>query len=140
MRFVLVLLQLRQQSSERAFCVPHKSEVNLAAPSDLFSAKIDLHDGGVFREELLIREVRANHQQNLAVQHGVIAGRESEQTCHTHIERVVVFDELFSPHRVDNRSLQLGGDLNQLVVCSGATCAPKDGYFLRPVQQVRQDV
>ena len=140
MRFVLVLLQLWQQSSERGFCIPHKAEVNLAAASELFTAKIDLHDGGVFGKELLIRKVRANHQQHFAVHHCVIAGRESEQTCHAHIERVVVLDELFSAHRVYDGSLQLAGELDQLVVSSGTTRTTKDRYLLRPIQQIREDV
>ena len=93
-----------------------------------------------FGKELLIREVRANHQQHFAVHHGVIAGRESEQTCHAHIERVVVLDELFSAHRVYDGSLQLAGELNQLVMSSGAARAAKDRYFLRPIQQVREYV
>ena len=105
MRFVLVLLQLRQQGPERGLCVTDKAEVNLGAAAELFTAKIDLHDRCVLGKELLIREVRANHQQQIAVHHRVIAGRESEQTCHAHIERIVVLDELLPAHRMHDGSL-----------------------------------
>src|SRR5260370_953741 len=105
MRCGLVLLQLRQQDSERSLGISHKAEVNLGATSELFTAKVDLHDHRVLREELLIRKVCSNHQQHIAVHHGVIAGGETEQTCHTHIKRIDVLDELFPPHRVYDGSL-----------------------------------
>ena len=140
MHFVLVRLQFWQKGPQCSFRISHKAEVNLAATPDLFTAKINLHDGGFFGKELLVRKVRANHQQHIAVHHCVIAGRESEQSCHAHVEGVIVLDELFSAHRMYDGSLQLAGEHDQLVVRSGATRAAKDGYSPRPVQKVREDV
>src|SRR5246127_1066892 len=113
MPLVLVLLQLRQKRSECGFRVPYKPEVNLRATSKLFPAKIDLHDSCVLRKELLIREVRSNHQQRFTIHHRVIAGRESEQTSHTHAKRVVVLDELFSAHGMNDGSIELARQLDQ---------------------------
>ena len=74
--------------------IPHKTVVHLCAPPELLSAKINLDDGCVLGKELLVRKVRSNHQQKIAVHHRVIAGRESEETGHAHVERVIVLDEL----------------------------------------------
>src|SRR5580700_7985887 len=105
MMVVLVLFQLRQKPAESSLRVANKPEVNLRAASELFPAKIDLHYGCVLRKELLIREVRSNHQQRFAIHHRVIAGGESEQTSHAHAERVVVLDELFSAHGMNDGSI-----------------------------------
>src|ERR1700752_1947129 len=119
MTIVLVLLQLRQKRSECSLRVPNKPEVNLRAASKLFPAKIDLHDGRVLRKELLIREVRSNHQQRFAIHHRVIAGRESEQPRHAHVKGVVVLDEPLSAHGLNDGSVYLARQLDQLSVSSG---------------------
>src|SRR5437588_2283913 len=104
-RIILVLLELWYKGPQRCFRIPDEAEVQLGTASELFTAYIDLHNSGVLWEKLLIREVRANHQQRLAVHHCVIAGRKSEQTRHSHVERVVVLDELFPPHCMDDGGL-----------------------------------
>ena len=43
--------------------------VELGTPAQLFSPNVDLDNGGVFRKELLIREVCADHQQRVAIHH-----------------------------------------------------------------------
>src|ERR1700740_2320237 len=136
MMVVPILFQLRQKPPESSLRVPYKPEVNLRTTSELFPAKIDLHDGCVLRKELLIREVRSNHQQHIAIHHRVITGRESKQTSHAYIERVVVLDELFSAYRVHDRRLQLACQGDQFIVSSRAACAAKNSYLLWPVQNV----
>lgn len=59
-----------------------------------------------FRKELLIGEVGAEHQPRPAVHHGVVAGGEAEQGGHADVEGIVVLDELFAAHRLNDRCLQ----------------------------------
>ena len=99
------MLQLGQQGSKGGLRIPHEAEINIAAASQLFAAEINLDDRRVFGKELLVRKVRAEHQQHFAVHHGVIAGRKSEQPGHAHVERVVILDELFPAHRMHDGSL-----------------------------------
>src|SRR6266849_8504103 len=96
MRFVGVLLQLQQQGSDRRLCIPYEAEVNLGATSELFTANVDLHDRRLLGVEVLIRKICSEHKQHIAVHHGAIAGRESEQDCHTDVEGIVILDELLA--------------------------------------------
>ena len=50
MLVIRVLFQLWQESAQGAFSVADKSVVQLCPPAELFSAKIDLNNRGVFWE------------------------------------------------------------------------------------------
>ena len=104
---VPVLFQLWQERLQCRLRIPHKTVVHLCAPPELLSAKINLDDGCVLGKELLVRKVRSDHQQKIAVHHRVIAGRKSEQSGHAHVERVVVLDEFLSPQRMHDRGVEL---------------------------------
>jgi hypothetical protein len=98
MGLVRVLLQFRQEGSQRRLRVPDKAVVDLGAPAELFPTEIDLDDGRVFGEKLVVGKVRSDHEQQVAVHHGVIAGRKSQQTGHSYVKGVVVLDELLPAH------------------------------------------
>ena len=137
---VMVLSYAAQSARGLHQAVVPQAEVDRGATADLVPEPIHLNDLCVLWIELLIGEVRSEHEQSVAVHHGVVARRKSEQTCHAHIERVTVFDEFFSPHRMYDWSLQLAGEFNQLGVCPGAARATKNGYFVRPIQQGRKGI
>src|SRR5712691_7050035 len=117
----LILFQSGQKSSQRGLRISHVPEVQFGTAAELFATNVDLYDGRVLGEELLIWKVRSNHQQHLAIHHRVVAGRESQEASHADIKWVVVLDELFAAHRVYDRCLQLACKLHQLVVSSRAT-------------------
>src|SRR4029077_18166957 len=105
--FVLgVLLKLREKRLERRLRIAHKSVVQLCAPAELFSAKIDLDNRCVSWEKLLIRKVSANHEQGGAVHHGVVTGGKSEKPSHADMKRVVVLDELLPAQRMHDRGVE----------------------------------
>src|SRR5271166_2706438 len=137
MSLVWVLRQLWQKGSERGPGIAHKAEVNLGTASELLAAKIDLNHRRVFGKELLIREVGSDHQQQIAVHHRLVSGRESEKAGHAHIEGVVVLDELLPPHRVYDRSLQFAREFDQLGMRSSAARARKDRDPFRAAQNFR---
>ena len=93
---VFFVFQSWQKGAQRRLRVPHKAVINLGAPAQLFSPDVDLHHRRILGIELLIREVGPDHQQQVAVHHGVIARRKSQQAGHAHVERVVVLDEFLS--------------------------------------------
>src|SRR6266404_3640222 len=106
---VLVLFQLGQQCAQSGLRVPNKTKVELGPASQLFSAKVDLHDGRVFGKELLVWKVRADHQQDFAIHYGDVAGRESEKPGHADVEGIVILNKLLATQSMHDGSLQLAG-------------------------------
>ena len=106
--------------------------VDLRTSTKLFSAKVDLDDRRVFGEELLVGKVRSDHEQQVAVHHGMIAGRKSQQTGHSHVKRVVVLDKLLPAHGVHNWSIELAGKLDQLGMSAGTPAPPRIVIFFDP--------
>ena len=76
--------------------------------AELLPAKINLNDRGFLRIKLLIRKVGADHEQEIAIHHGVISGRKTEQTRHAYVEGIVIFNELFPAQGMHNRCFQFG--------------------------------
>jgi len=118
--------------------VHHETVVDLGAPAELLAAEVDLHDGRVRGKELLVREVRPDHQQEVTVHHGVIAGGEAEQPGHAHVERIVVLDELLSAHGMHDGSVQLARELDQLGMGPRAARTCQDGDLLRRIEKLGQ--
>ena len=79
-------------------CIPDNAIIEPGTPAELFSTDVNLDDGRILGKELLVRKVRSDHHQKVAIHHCVIAGRKSEETGHAHVERVVVLDELLPAH------------------------------------------
>ena len=82
----------------------------------MLTAQVDLEDGGVLRIELPIGKVGAEHQQGIALLHGVVAGAESEQSSHADVEGIVVLDDLLAPEGMDDRRLNDVGQGEDLVM------------------------
>ena len=133
-----LLVEVREQGPQGRPRISHEPVVDLRAPAELLAADVDLHDRRLLRKELAVREVRAEHQQEVAVHHRVIAGREPEQTGHADVERVVVLDELLAPHRVHDRRLQLAGEGDQLRVRARTPRAAEDRRLRGRVENLRQ--
>src|SRR5260370_31210621 len=102
--------------------------------SDLVAEPINLNDLCVLGIELLIGEIRSQHEQRIAVHHRVVAGRKAKKSGHPHVKRVVVLDKFLAPQRMDNRRLQPLGHCNQFRVSTLATRAAKNGHLARGVK------
>ena len=116
MRAAAVGFDVRQQRFDGVGDRSDQRNVDLRAPPDLGAAHIDLDDSRVLWVELLVGQVGAEHEQGIAVLQRGVAGGEPEQTGHAHVIGVVVFDELLAAQRMDDRSLELLGDGEQLIV------------------------
>src|SRR5713101_7962921 len=133
---VPVLLELGQEGSEGRLGVPHEAVVDPGTPAQLFPAEVDLDDGRVRGKELLVREVRSDHQQEVTVHHGVIARGESEQSGHADVERIVVLDELFPAHGVHDGGVQLAREQDQLGMGPRTARSPQDSDLLRRIESL----
>ena len=83
-----------------------------------------------------IRKIRAQHQQRVAVHHGVVAGGKAQQPGHADVVGIVVLDELLAAQRMHDRRLQLRSHCHQLIMRALAARAAQDGDLLRPVEQL----
>ena len=103
---VSLVLQERQKPVDRATDVADHAQGYVRPPSDLLRADIHLgYARSVRGIELLIRKVRAEHKQHVAVAHGVIARREADQPRHAHTEGIVVLHVLLALERVHHGGL-----------------------------------
>src|SRR5690349_21496741 len=68
---ILVLLQLWQQGTESGLRVSDEAKVQLASASEVLATNVDLNDGRVLGIKIPVRKVRAEHQQDFAIHHGV---------------------------------------------------------------------
>src|SRR5215510_11516015 len=86
MPLVLVYRELGQQGAEGSLRIADETQIDLGPPAELLTPHIDLDDRRLLGKELLVREVRTDHQEEIAGHHSVVAGRESEETRHAHVE------------------------------------------------------
>ena len=133
-RAVLFALEQRRQLLQRVFDFADEAQAHRRAPSNLLPAQVDLDDLGFWGKELRVRKVRAQHEQRIAVHHGVVAGRKAEQASHADIVGIVVLDELLAPHRVHDGRFQFRCQRHQLLMRTLAAGAAKNGHLLRPVE------
>ena len=108
MRTVAFLLQQRQQGSERCLYIADHAEIDRGAASDVLRPDIDLGDADTssLRIELPIRKIGPEHQQDIAVEHCVVAGREADQPGHADIVGIVPLDMFFAAQRMHHRRLE----------------------------------
>ncbi len=78
MRIELVLVEFRQKGAYGCLRISDKAVIDFCAPAQLFSTNINLNNLRVLGIELLVRKVGTDHQQHVAVHHGVIAGGKPE--------------------------------------------------------------
>ena len=129
MRAVALLLEQRQQRRERRAHVADDAEIDRRAATDVLRPEIDLRDADTApsRIELAIGEVGPEHQQDVAVEHRVVAGREADQPGHADVVGIVPFDMLLAAQRVHHRRLEALAERQQLVVRALASRAAQDG-------------
>src|SRR5207249_873849 len=63
-----------QQSSNRFANIAAQTQVQLRPPSQAFSPHVNLSDGGLGRQEVLVGKIRAEKQQRIAGVHRLVGG------------------------------------------------------------------
>ena len=127
-----------QQRVDRDAHVAHHAKIDRAAAAEVLGAQVDLCDLGVARVELPVGEVGAQHEQQIALHHGVIAGTKADQPGHAHVERVVPFDTLLAAQCMDDRRLERVGKPHQRGVVAETSPAAQQGHAVGVVQELRQ--
>ena len=90
--------------------------------------------------ELAIREISAQHQQHVAIEHRVVAGRKADQSGHADIEGIVPLDMLLAAQRMDHRRLETFAQREKLAMRTGAARAAQHGHPPLAVQKRGQPV
>src|ERR1700692_2847772 len=94
---ILLLRQQREQGIERGSHVTDEPQMDRRATAELFRPDVNLRDASAsLRVKLTIGEIRAQHQQRIAVVHRVIAGRETDEPCDANYIGIVPFHVLLA--------------------------------------------
>ncbi len=122
---------------KRCANVSDDREVDCRTAADVLRPDIDLRNAraAAFRIELPIREVRPEHQQDVAVEHRIVAGRETDQSGHTYVIGVVPFDVFLAAHGVHHRRLEAFAERQELRV---RTCAARTAQNCHPAVTIQQ--
>ena len=114
---VVGLLELGQQRRERGLRVAPEVDLHRVAQAQVPGQQIDLDAACLSgrRQELGVGEVRADHQQRVAVLHHVVARLGPEQTELLGVEGHVAGHGGFAEQRSDDAGAEAVGDGEHLV-------------------------
>src|SRR5262249_61279601 len=100
----------------RANVAPY-SHLDRCPPTDYFAASIDLGDPRAApRIELPIGKIGSEHEQDVAIEHGVVARRKPDQPGHADVIGIVPLDVFLALEGMHDWSLQRLGESKQLRV------------------------
>ncbi len=135
---LLAPLQLRQQRSDGFAHIGGNAQLQGRATPKCSRVTVHLHNRGVLRIELAIREIRTQHDQGVAIEHGVIAGAEADQAGHADIERVIPLHMLLAAQRMHDRRAQRVGQRHHRIVRPGTAAAAEQRHRLALLQDLRE--
>src|SRR6516225_3155502 len=88
-----VALSLEQREKRRQRCpdITDNAEIDRHAAPDVLRSQIDLRDADTvsFRIELAIGEVGPEHQQDVAISHCKVSGREANEPGHADVVGII---------------------------------------------------
>ena len=87
---------------------------------------------------VVVGEIRAEQQQDVAGVHRLVSGAPAQQPAHAHGVRVVVLDPFLAAEGVADRRLELLGQGHDLVVRAGTAAAAEERHPPPLVQEVGQ--
>ena len=133
-------LETQEQRLDGRADIADDAEVDGHAPPDDFAPDINLGDASptAARIELAVGKIGPEHEQDVAVEHRVIARREADQPRHPDVKRVVPFDMLFAFEGMDDRRLAPLGERDDLIVRAGAARSAQHGHAAIRVQKRRE--
>ena len=125
------------RASQRGLDVADGADRHRMPPPDMRGIAVDLDDRRAVRIELGPGEIRAEQEQHVAVEDGVIAGGPADHAGHADIVGIVVFDEVLAARRVRHWRLQARRRGDHLVMRAGAASARIDRDRLALVENGR---
>ena len=109
-------------------------EANVRAATQLLRVRVHLNGRGI-GQELVVGEVGAQQNQHIGVVHALRGRTVAQQARHTHVEGVVVLDEVLAAQRVADRGLECIRQGDDLVVGALDARAGEDRDLVRLVQE-----
>src|SRR5262249_24677934 len=97
-----------------------------------------LCDLGLGRQEVVIWEIRAQEQQQIALVNGFVSSSVTKQSINSHVKRVVVSHIPFAPVCDTARSLDLFREGNHLIVSPGAPESTEQSHLAGGINHVRE--
>jgi hypothetical protein len=137
---VPVLLQQRQQRLDCRPDVAHDGKIDRRPATDVLSPDVDLGNAHArpLRIELPIGKIGAQHQQDIAIEHRVIAGGEPNQPGHADVVGVVPLNVLLAAHGMDHRRFETLRQCQKLGVRALTSRTAQYGDAALAIQQRRQ--
>src|SRR5882724_9966540 len=142
MSAVTLLADERQHSFNSRANVAHHAEIDRRAAADLFGPHIHLCDAYscTARIELAIRKIGTEHQEDVAIEHGIVTRREPDQPGHADVERVVPLDMLLASERVHDRGLQAISQREDFIMCALTSRAAQYGHTAIAIEKRREPI
>ena len=122
----------------RLLDVAHQADGDRCPTAEVLDQPVDLDDLDAVRDEPVVGEVRAQHDEDVAVPDGVVAGRVADEAGQADDVRVAVVEDVLGPQRVDDGSVQLLGEGQHLVAGVPAADAAEDRDLLALVDGRRR--
>jgi hypothetical protein len=127
---------------ERCANVAHHTEVNWRASANVFRPYIHLRnlDASAARIELAVWEVRAQHQQHVAIEHRVVARRKADQASHSNVKWVVPFDIFLASERMHDWRFQPIGQRENLIMCALTSRTAQHSHAALAIEQRGEEI
>ena len=135
---VRLCVQHRHQRLQRFAHIAPNSEIEPASPSQTVNPDVDLRDLALRRQEFVVWKISAQEDQKVAFVDRLVSHPESNQTGHSHVIRIVVFDERLSSVGMRSRSFNFLRESDDLIVSVFASNSAEERHFLTGVDQLRQ--
>ena len=109
-------------------------EADVRAAAQLLGVRVHL-DGRCGRQELVVGEIGAQQDQHVGVVHALSCCAVAQQARHTHVEGVVVLDEVLAAQRVADRCLECIRQGDNLVMGAFDAGAGENGDLVGLVEE-----
>ncbi len=134
---ITLCFEMRQESGDSFSDIALNAQTETTTATQVVSSDIHLNGGLSLRVPVAIREVRSEHQEQVAGLQRAVAGSETDQAGHTDVVRVVVLDEFLASQGVNDGCLEGIGELHERVV---GTCASSADQYCYPGSGIPVDL
>ena len=137
-----LFLDERRQRVERRADVADNAKIDRHTPAYVFGAHIHLRDAysratGI---ELAVWEVRAEHQQHVAIEHRVVARRKANQSGHADVKRIIPLDVFLASERMHDGRFQTIGQCKNLIMSVPASRTAQYGHTAVAIEERREAI
>lgn len=135
---VFLGLKLWEQECQSGGDVAHNPEAEAGPPAKIFRPNIHLDNlriGGL-RKELLVRKIGSQHEQQIAIAHGMITGRHADEAGEPDVVRIIALQILLSFERAYHRRFEFFRKLQHLLLCARASRAAQKSDAAVRLQEI----